>query len=258
VITGPNMAGKSTILRQVAILVLMAHMGSYVPAEKASISLTDRIFTRVGALDNLAAGQSTFMVEMQETANILNSASSDSLVISTKSEGERAPSTVSRLPGQWRNTCTTAAYRRQNPFCHPLPRIDPSWRRAKERVRNYSIAVKEWNDDIIFLRKLVEGGTNRSYGIQVARLAGIPGDVVRRAKTILANIEGGEQGLDGRPVIARGAEDRKPGHRQLTLFKKPEQELVERLASVDISSMTPLEAINYLDCMKAKAAELIQ
>ena len=169
------MAGKSTVLRQVALLVLMAHMGSFVPASKASICLTDRIFTRVGALDNLSQGQSTFMVEMQETANILNNATGMSLVI--MDEIGRGTSTFDGLSIAWAvaehlhdlgggkgvKTLFATHYHELTDLVRFLP-----------RVKNFNIAVKEWNDEIIFLRKLVEGGTNRSYGIQVARLAGVP------------------------------------------------------------------------------------
>ncbi|MBW2407948.1 MAG: DNA mismatch repair protein MutS, partial [Deltaproteobacteria bacterium] len=185
VITGPNMAGKSTVLRQVALMVLLAQMGSFIPAARASISITDRIFTRVGALDNLSQGQSTFMVEMQETANILNSATQRSLVI--MDEIGRGTSTFDGLSIAW----AVAEYLHDlkghgvktlfATHYHELTELA----RLKPRSKNYNIAVKEWNDEIIFLRKLVEGGTNRSYGIQVARLAGIPGPVIQRAKKIL-------------------------------------------------------------------------
>ena len=192
IITGPNMAGKSTVLRQVALVVLMAQMGSFVPASRAQISVTDRIFTRVGALDNLSSGQSTFMVEMQETANILNNATEKSLVI--MDEIGRGTSTFDGLSIAWavaeylhdiknRGVKTLFAT-----HYHELTDLA----RTKVRVKNFNIAVKEWNDEIIFLRKLVQGGTNRSYGIQVARLAGIPDRVIKRAKRILYKIEQGD------------------------------------------------------------------
>ena len=174
IITGPNMAGKSTVLRQVALTVLMAQMGSFVPAKKASLSVTDRIFTRVGALDNLSQGQSTFLVEMQETANILNNASSDSLVI--MDEIGRGTSTFDGLSIAWavaeflHDVNGTGVKTLFATHYHELTELSND----RERVKNFNITVKEWNDEIIFLRKLVAGGTNRSYGIQVARLAGIP------------------------------------------------------------------------------------
>jgi len=197
IITGPNMAGKSTILRQVAILVLMAQMGSFVPAASASISVTDRIFTRVGALDNLSSGQSTFMVEMEETANIMNNAGPKSLVI--MDEIGRGTSTFDGLSIAWavaeylHDLCGTGVKTLFATHYHELTDLA----QIKPKIKNYNIAVKEWNDEIIFLRKLVEGSTNRSYGIQVARLAGIPGNVIRHAKKVLSEIENREHG----PVI---------------------------------------------------------
>jgi len=253
VITGPNMAGKSTVLRQVALMVLMAQMGSFIPAAKASINVTDRIFTRVGALDNLSQGQSTFMVEMQETANILHSATRQSLVI--MDEIGRGTSTFDGLSIAWavaeylhdfkgRGVKTLFAT-----HYHELTELA----KKKLRVKNYNIAVKEWNDEIIFLRKLVEGGTNRSYGIQVARLAGIPDQVIRRAKKILYHIENSEDGITGSTVLAVDADNTSQGQVQLSLFRKPNQLVVEKLRELDISKMTPLEAMNYLSELQEKA-----
>lgn len=247
IITGPNMAGKSTALRQVALLVIMAQMGSFIPARKASISITDRIFTRVGALDNLSQGQSTFMVEMEETANILNNATKNSLVI--MDEIGRGTSTYDGLSIAWAvaeylhdlhntgvKTLFATHYHELTELAHKKP-----------RVKNYNIAVKEWNDEIIFLRKLVEGGTNRSYGIQVARLAGIPVQVIDRAKKILYNIENGEHGLSGLPLQddTSGGSEQIPA--QLNLFRKPANLVIERLNKADIAKMTPLEALNVLN-----------
>jgi len=190
IITGPNMAGKSTVLRQVALQVLMAQTGSFVPASKALIPLTDRIFTRVGALDNLSQGQSTFMVEMEETANIINNATPQSLVI--LDEIGRGTSTFDGLSIAW----AVAEYLHDlasgkgvktlfATHYHELTRLET----LKPRVKNYNIAVKEFNDNIIFLRRMIRGATNKSYGIQVARLAGVPDDVVLRAKQVLERIE---------------------------------------------------------------------
>ncbi|MDP2644602.1 MAG: DNA mismatch repair protein MutS [Desulfobacterales bacterium] len=250
IITGPNMAGKSTILRQVAICVLMAQMGSFVPAKKASISITDRIFTRVGALDNLSQGQSTFMVEMEETANILHNATSRSLVI--MDEIGRGTSTfdglsiawavaeyLHDLKGQGVKTLFATHY-------HKLTDLA----RTRPRVKNYHIAVREWNDEIIFLRKLVDGSTNRSYGIQVARLAGIPETVVRRAKEILFDIENEENSLNGTLPFEKEGGALKPKPRQLDLFHPPEHHVVEKLKTLDISNMTPLDALILLNEMK--------
>jgi DNA mismatch repair protein MutS len=242
IITGPNMAGKSTVLRQVALLVIMAQMGSFIPAAEASISVTDRIFTRVGALDNLSQGQSTFMVEMEETANILNHATENSLVI--MDEIGRGTSTYDGLSIAWAvaeylhdaqqvgvKTLFATHYHELTELAH-----------QKKRVKNYNIAVKEWNDEIIFLRKLVEGGTNRSYGIQVARLAGIPLSVVDKAKKILYNIENGEFGRHGSALNSIIEKKPDSGAVQMDLFRKHDSAALNRLKELE-----PLEALNLLN-----------
>jgi DNA mismatch repair protein MutS len=247
------MAGKSTVLRQVALLVIMAQMGSFIPARKASISITDRIFTRVGALDNLSQGQSTFMVEMQETANILNNATQKSLVI--MDEIGRGTSTYDGLSIAWAvaeylhdlhgtgvKTLFATHYHELTELAHKKP-----------RVKNYNIAVKEWNEEIIFLRKLVEGGTNRSYGIQVARLAGIPIQVIDRAKKILYNIENGERELHDARIPDEVGKVSEKNPMQLNLFRKPDKLILERLNMVDIAKMTPMEAINFLNDLQEMA-----
>ncbi len=251
IITGPNMAGKSTVLRQAALLTLMAHMGAFVPAESADIPITDRIFTRVGALDNLSGGQSTFMVEMQETANILNNATPRSLVI--LDEIGRGTSTFDGLAIAW----AVAEYLHDRDgrgvktlfatHYHELTALADQ----KPRVKNYNIAVKEWRDDIIFLRKLVEGGTDRSYGIQVARLAGIPRSVIDRAWTVLAEVNRESGGHVPRPAEA-GA--KKSGHRQLGLFPEPDGGIAAALRKIDPERITPIEALNHLIALKEKAA----
>jgi DNA mismatch repair protein MutS len=247
IITGPNMAGKSTVLRQVALLVILTQMGSFIPAKKASISITDRIFTRVGALDNLSQGQSTFMVEMEETANILNNATRNSLVI--MDEIGRGTSTYDGLSIAWavveylHDLHTAGVKTLFATHYHELTELA----KIKLRVKNYNIAVKEWNDEIIFLRKLVEGGTNRSYGIQVARLAGIPPAVIKRAKRILYNIENGEHGFSTTPGREEVQASSKQRSVQLDLFRKPEKLVLERLGQVDLAKMTPLEALNFLN-----------
>ena len=253
IITGPNMAGKSTVLRQTAITVLMAHIGSFVPARSASVCLTDRIFTRVGALDNLSGGQSTFLVEMQETANILNNATADSLVI--LDEIGRGTSTFDGLSIAWavaehlHDASGTGVKTLFATHYHELTELAAS----KPRVRNFHIAVKEWNDEIIFLRKLVEGGTNRSYGIQVARLAGVPGRVVRRAKKILARIENDPSHLLS--STDRAAGEPKPDNQgvQLDLFRGPADALSRQLLRVDIEKMTPIDALNLLHELREQA-----
>jgi DNA mismatch repair protein MutS len=253
IITGPNMAGKSTVLRQVALVVIMAQMGAFIPAARAKISITDRIFTRVGALDNLSQGQSTFMVEMQETANILNNATEKSLVI--MDEIGRGTSTFDGLSIAWavaeylhdlnsRGVKTLFAT-----HYHELTQLS----QTKPRVKNLNIAVKEWNDEIIFLRKLVQGGTNRSYGIQVARLAGIPHPVIDRAKRILYKIEQGDYNSSGSHGLINGDRSTAKGPVQLDLFGNTENKLITELAQADISRMTPLEALNFLNELQEKA-----
>ncbi len=252
IITGPNMAGKSTVLRQAALVTIMAQSGSFVPAAKAGISLTDRIFTRVGALDNLSQGQSTFMVEMQETANILNNATPDSLVI--LDEIGRGTSTFDGMSIAWAVAEYLHDLRGKGvktlfaTHYHELTELA----REKKRVKNYNIAVKEIKDEIIFLRKLVEGGTNRSYGIQVARLAGIPDRVIDRAKKILAKIESKANGV---AKVPSGIREEKEifGKRalQMDLFN-PEQYLAEEIGKLDISHLTPVEALNFLHRLQEK------
>jgi len=194
-ITGPNMAGKSTFIRQVALIALMAHTGSFIPAARARVDLIDRIFTRIGASDDLARGQSTFMVEMSETANILNNATNRSLVI--LDEIGRGTSTFDGLSLAWSivehlhnhlgaKTLFATHYHELTELAARLPRL-----------RNFNVAVREWNDQVVFLRKIVEGGTDKSYGIQVARLAGVPKPVIERAKIILRNLEESELTPDG-------------------------------------------------------------
>jgi DNA mismatch repair protein MutS len=251
IITGPNMAGKSTILRQVALVVLMAQIGSFVPAESASISIVDRIFTRVGALDNLSRGESTFLVEMQETAGILNTATERSLII--LDEIGRGTSTFDGLSIAWAvaeylhnlkgkgvKTIFATHYHELIDLAATLP-----------RVKNYNVSVREWNGEIVFLRKLIEGGTNKSYGIQVARLAGIPQKVVIRAKEILKNIENGELNAGGERERSRsGKRAKKHCDVQLNLFETSNQALADRLEQIDISNTTPLQALNIISELK--------
>ncbi len=255
-ITGPNMAGKSTVLRQVALTVLMAQMGSFVPAKKASIGITDRIFTRVGALDNLSSGQSTFMVEMEETANIVNNATENSLVI--LDEIGRGTSTFDGMSIAW----AVAQYLHDldgkgvktlfATHYHELTRLE----QTLPRIKNFNIAVKEFNDNIVFLRRLVKGGTNKSYGIQVARLAGVPDTIIENAKFILAGIEQKSNSSDlPQPSTARKTKKSKQKNHdpQLELFATCEFSLKKMLEKIDISSITPLEAMNLLNELKQKS-----
>jgi len=249
IITGPNMAGKSTILRQTALIVLMAQMGSFVPAESATIGVVDRIFTRVGAMDDLRRGQSTFMVEMNETANILNNATEKSLVI--LDEIGRGTSTFDGLAIAW--AVAEDLVQKNNKgvktlfatHYHELTDLA----KTEDRVRNYSIAVREWNDTIIFLHKLVKGGTNRSYGIQVAGLAGVPDRVVQRAGEILKNIEQGEFSQDGSPTIAKSKKAKKRRRKthpnQLSLFPHPENDAIRKyLSDLDADELSPRQALD--------------
>ena len=252
VITGPNMAGKSTYIRQVALIVLLAQMGSFVPAARARIGVVDKIFTRIGASDSLTKGQSTFMVEMMETAQILTDATPRSLVI--LDEVGRGTSTFDGLSIAWAVAEYIHDFRGQGmrtlfaTHYHQLTDLAAS----KDGAKNYNIAVKEWGEKIIFLRKIMEGGTSRSYGIEVARIAGVPADVITRAKEILHNLEKGEFDEIGMPRIARGKNAAKPGHPQLNLFVPREDVILEELRRIDISSMTPLSALNKLSELKNK------
>jgi DNA mismatch repair protein MutS len=251
IITGPNMAGKSTFMRQVALIVLMAQIGSFVPADRARIGIADRIFTRVGAADNLARGQSTFMVEMTETANILRHATPKSLVI--LDEIGRGTSTFDGLSIAWavaeflHDNRNRAARTLFATHYHELTELTV----ARPGVKNFNIAVREWNEQIIFLRKIIAGGASHSYGIQVARLAGLPAEVIDRAKEILQNLERGEYTESGSPRLAgskRGrAELPSP---QLSLFTQDDDLLRQRLKGISIGTLTPLEALNILDELK--------
>ena len=258
IITGPNMAGKSTVLRQVALIVLMAQMGSFVAAEKAEIGVVDRIFTRVGAMDDLRRGQSTFMVEMNETANILNNATEKSLVV--LDEIGRGTSTFDGLAIAWavaEDLVTKNNRGVKTLFAthyHELTELALTL----SRVKNFNIGVREWNDSIIFLHKLMRGGTNRSYGIQVAALAGVPPKVVERAHEILKNIEKGEFDYLGKPKIAattqaqnkknEAAETKHPS--QLTLFVAGNDPVRQKLETIKPDALSPIEALNMLYEMK--------
>jgi DNA mismatch repair protein MutS len=243
-ITGPNMAGKSTYIRQVALLTLMAQMGSFVPARKATIGIADRIFARVGASDELTRGQSTFMVEMTETARILNNATARSLVI--LDEIGRGTSTYDGVSLAWaivehihdRIGCRTLFATHY----HELTDLTSSL----GGVKNLNVAVKEWEDNIAFLHKIVDGAADKSYGIHVARLAGIPGEVNERAKQILAQLEAEHMGDDGRPKIASKKKRRRGGDIQLTLFGPPEHPLLNAIRDLDVNRLAPIQALQLI------------
>ncbi len=251
IITGPNMAGKSTYMRQVALIVLMAQIGSFVPAAKSEIGLVDRVFTRVGAQDNLARGQSTFMVEMNETANILNNATDRSLII--LDEIGRGTSTFDGLSIAWavvEYLHNHEARRAKTLFAthyHELTELSE----LMDRVANYNILVREWNDEIIFLRKIEEGGADKSYGIQVARLAGLPEGVLKRAREVLHNLENREYNESGKPRLGERSEPKTAEKNvQLPLFGNMNQEVIEEIKKLDLNNITPLEALQKLDGLK--------
>jgi len=244
VITGPNMAGKSTYLRQVALIVLLAQIGSFVPADEARLALVDRIFTRIGAQDEISAGQSTFMVEMVETANLLNHATSRSLLV--LDEVGRGTSTYDGISIAWavvehihnhpRLRCKTlfaTHYHELTQLVDLLP-----------RVRNYNVAVAEEKGKVVFLRRIVPGGADRSYGIHVAQLAGLPKPVIHRAEEILQELQ--------QEARAPGSVRRTIEVRQLPLFAVSHPAL-EELQRLDVSAMTPLEAISKLYELQKKA-----
>jgi DNA mismatch repair protein MutS len=253
ILTGPNMGGKSTYLRQTALLCVMAQIGSFVPAREAKIALVDRIFARVGASDNIAKGHSTFMVEMQETANILHSATSRSLVV--LDEIGRGTATFDGLSLAWavaEHLATSPRLRPKTLFAthyHELTDLAD----ATPGVVNYHVAAREWKDEIIFLRKIVPGRSDRSFGIQVARLAGLPLTVIDRARAILSALERDELTRGGRPSLSGTPSE---PQRQLGLFQPPsaDDRLRQRLAGLDLDRMTPLEALTLLAELKKDAA----
>ena len=249
-LTGPNMGGKSTYLRQTAVIVLMAHAGSFVPAREAKVPLVDRIFARVGASDNIARGQSTFMVEMQETARILHLATSRSLVL--VDEIGRGTATFDGLSIAW----AVAEHLVTDPRARPKTLFATHYHELTDLadthggVVNYHVAAREWRDDIVFLHKVEPGRSDRSYGIQVARLAGLPPTTVARAKTILAGLEGDELSRGGRPSFS-GTTHSTGG--QLGLFQGPptrDDRLATRLADIDVERMTPIDALALLADLK--------
>ncbi|MFP4418378.1 MAG: DNA mismatch repair protein MutS [Chitinivibrionales bacterium] len=262
-ITGPNMAGKSTYLRQNALIAIMAQLGSFVPAAEAHIGVVDKFFTRVGASDRLARGQSTFLVEMIEVANILNNATNRSLVL--LDEVGRGTSTFDGISIAW----AVAEFLHETPKSQARTLFATHYHELTElallfpRIRNLHIKVKEWNDRIIFLRKIGEGSCDHSYGIQVARLAGVPDKVIKRAKEILSNLENMELTPDHKPVLARH-HTHSPEQKnqtdlfdgvQLNLLDSSTVEIIQQLQNMDINMLTPLEALGILADLKSKAAD---
>ena len=254
IITGPNMAGKSTYMRQTAIIVLMAQIGSFVPASSAKIGIVDRIFTRVGASDDLASGQSTFMVEMNEVANILRNATSNSLLV--LDEIGRGTSTFDGLSIAWAvvehisNPKLLGAKTLFATHYHELTELEGKL----NNVHNYCIAVKEKGDDIVFLRKIVQGGADKSYGIQVAKLAGVPDSVIERAKEIVEELSANDITSVTKNITPATAGTKKKKEKldevdlaQMSLFDTvKDDDILEELKNVDLSNMTPIDALNKL------------
>ncbi|MBQ5637873.1 MAG: DNA mismatch repair protein MutS, partial [Alistipes sp.] len=265
-ITGPNMSGKSALLRQTALIVLMAQMGSFVPAKRAHIGVVDKIFTRVGASDNISQGESTFMVEMLESAGILNNISDRSLVL--LDEIGRGTSTYDGISIAW----AMVEYLHNHPTAHAKTLFATHYHELNEmakmysRVKNFHVSVREVNGQIVFLRKLEKGGTEHSFGIHVARLAGMPASIVTRAEELLHNLEvvyGNNEIVPSKSLKARNkraaqvvrqaAEQPEPQSMQLSMFQLDDPVLVEirdRIKGLDINSLTPIEAINILNDIK--------
>ena len=271
IITGPNMAGKSTYMRQVALIVLMAHVGSYVPASKASISIVDRVFTRIGASDDLAQGQSTFMVEMSEVANILNNGTKNSLII--LDEIGRGTSTFDGLSIAWAVIEYISDQRRLGAktlfatHYHELTELE----NKIEGIRNYKVLVKENDDDIVFLRKIVCGGADRSYGIEVAKLAGVPNTVIKRANEILLYLEKEQlnesvavtcsnnlkiSDSESKLIKSKDFKIKETIDFQLDIFDMDKNQIIEDLKKINPMKLTPLDSINILYKLIEKVNEL--
>src|SRR5687767_6898964 len=239
------MAGKSTYIRQVALITLLAQIGSYVPAKSATVGVADRLFTRIGASDELHGGQSTFMVEMTETANILNNATDRSLVI--LDEIGRGTSTLDGLSLAW----AIAEHIASDVHCralfathyHELTDLSSRFR----GVKNLNVAVREWEDQVVFLHRIVEGGTDRSYGIHVARLAGVPKPVLARAKDLLSQLAVHHVGQN--PLRKKSAQ---PDPNQMDLFVDPARELLTLLRAADVDNLSPRQALDLLAAWKEK------
>ena len=262
IITGPNMAGKSTYMRQTALIVLMAQMGSFIPADQADIGVCDRIFTRVGASDDLASGQSTFMVEMTEVANILRNATRSSLII--LDEIGRGTSTFDGLSIAWAvaeyisNTKILGAKTLFATHYHELTELEGTM----SGVTNYCIAVKEQGDDIVFLRKIVKGGADKSYGIQVAKLAGVPDPVIARAKELVEELSSADITAKAREIAEASANvtQRRTVTRpdevdlnQMSIFDTVKNEdIIRQLEEIQINEITPMEALNILSRLQSK------
>jgi DNA mismatch repair protein MutS len=252
IITGPNMSGKSTFLRQTGLIVLMAQIGSFVPAQSARIGIVDRIFTRVGASDNLARGESTFLVEMNETANILNNATTQSLIL--LDEIGRGTSTFDGLSIAW----AVAEYLHKENRLRCKTLFATHYHELTElallypRIKNYNVAVEEWQDQVIFLRKIAPGGADNSYGIYVAQMAGLPAELIERAREILQNLEASELTPNSRkPKLALRRSGRNVDVHQRSLFEEAEtSQFKKEFDRIDVNNLTPIQALQKLDELK--------
>ncbi|NLH59085.1 MAG: DNA mismatch repair protein MutS, partial [Clostridiales bacterium] len=259
VITGPNMAGKSTYMRQVALIIIMAQIGCFVPASQAEIGIVDRVFTRVGASDDLSSGQSTFMVEMSEVANILNNLTANSLLV--LDEIGRGTSTFDGLSIAWaviEHLCSFDKIKPRTMFAthyHELTELEG----RIEGIKNYCIAVKEHGDDIIFLRKIIRGGADKSFGLQVAKLAGIPNPIIERANKILRQLEEADINKQKKRDKELGETSNKPiVNEQIGFFNEEITEIEKDLLEIDILNLTPMQAMETLYKLieRAKAKEV--
>jgi len=259
VITGPNMAGKSTYMRQVALIVIMAQIGCFVPASQAEIGIVDRVFTRVGASDDLSSGQSTFMVEMSEVANILNNLTANSLLV--LDEIGRGTSTFDGLSIAWaviEHLCSFDKIKPRTMFAthyHELTELEG----RIEGIKNYCIAVKEHGDDIIFLRKIIRGGADKSFGLQVAKLAGIPNPIIERANKILRQLEEADINKQKKRDKELGETNNKLiVNEQIGFFNEGFTDIEKDLLEIDILNLTPMQAMETLYKLieRAKAKEV--
>jgi DNA mismatch repair protein MutS len=256
IITGPNMAGKSTFMRQVALITLMAQIGSFIPASKAEIGVVDRIFTRVGASDDLASGQSTFMVEMSELANIINSSTSKSLIV--LDEIGRGTSTFDGLSIAWAiveyisDKNKLGAKTLFATHYHELTELEDKI----EGIKNYCISVEEKGKDIVFLRKIIRGGANGSYGVHVARLAGIPENILDRSTEILSILEKSEKSNQTNIYIRHRRKKPLLSNEEPNLFNFSKFSLLDELKAIDMNNMTPMQAFNKLNELYGKAKEM--
>ena len=256
IITGPNMAGKSTYMRQTALIVFMAQIGSFVPADSAQIGIVDRIFTRVGAADDLSAGQSTFMVEMTEVANILNNATKHSLLI--LDEIGRGTSTFDGLSIAWAvleyivDTQKIGAKTLFATHYHELTELED----RLPGVKNYRIAIEEQGEEIIFLRKIQKGSANNSYGIQVAKLAGLPTKVIRRSKEILKQLNDADINKKAEQIAVDSKQEIDDIIQPINYIAMEESEIIDEINDIDVMAITPMQALQILFDLQKKIREI--